>query len=239
MSPDPAGTTSSELDALTDVDEPTDEHGRPPQRRLTLALVGIVAVAVLAVAGAAGWLIGDRHTDSGSISEASVDAGFARDMSTHHTQALVMAGYTRDRSDNPAIQILARDIETQQYFQVGEMQGWLDDWGLSRTSTLPLMSWMTGHDHLQTDGLMPGMASTSEMNKLQTLSGQPLDLYFLQLMIRHHQGGLPMAQYAAEHAGEPYVRNLAQKMAQAQSNEIVQMEQLLRQLGGSPLPAPN
>ena len=86
---------------------------------------------------------------------------------------------------------------------------------------------------------MPGMATQSEINKLLSLTGKPLDIYFLQLMIRHHQGGIPMAQYAAAHAGRAYVRDLARKMVQNQSNEIVTMEQLLRQLGGSPLPPPD
>ncbi len=48
-----------------------------------------------------------------------------------------------------------------------------------------------------------------------------------------------MEQYALEHASEPYVRNLAQKMITLQTSEIVAMEQLLRQLGGTPLPAPS
>jgi uncharacterized protein (DUF305 family) len=56
-------------------------------------------------------------------------------------------------------------------------------------------------------------------------------------MIQHHQGGLPMAQYAADHAAESYVRNLAVKMVQLQSSEIISMEQTLRQLGATPLPA--
>ena len=86
---------------------------------------------------------------------------------------------------------------------------------------------------------MPGMATQSEINKLLSLTGKPLDIYFLQLMIRHHQGGIPMAQYAAAHAGQSYVRDLARKMVQNQSNEIVTMEQLLRQLGGSPLLPPD
>jgi uncharacterized protein (DUF305 family) len=77
------------------------------------------------------------------------------------------------------------------------------------------------------------------MDKLEQTTGPALDILFLQLMIRHHQGGLPMAQYAAEHAQNAYVANAAQKMAEAQSNEIVQMEQVLRTLGGTPLPAPD
>lgn len=227
----------------TDLEPPitTDEEPETvPPRRPLVVLVAVLAVALLAIAGTVGWLIGNSGSSGSSTpSESSVDAGFARDMSTHHTQAINMANYTRDATSDPAIQILARDIETEQYFQVGEMQGWLDAWGLSRSSTLPVMSWMGGSDHLQADGQMPGMASPAQMNQLENLKGKALDVFFLQLMIHHHQGGLPMAQYAAEHAQSDYVRNLAQKMAQAQSNEIVQMEQMLRQLGASPLPPPD
>jgi uncharacterized protein (DUF305 family) len=223
-----------------DLETPAATTERDASRRsFPVVLVAVLVVAALAVAGSVGWLIGNTDSGPSVPSESSVDAGFARDMSTHHTQAVDMAGYTRDNTGDPSIKILARDIETQQYFQIGEMQGWLDNWGLSRTSTLAPMSWMAGHSHLESDRLMPGMATPAQMDKLETLTGKPLDIYFLQLMIHHHQGGLPMAQYAAEHATEPYVRNLAQKMAQAQSNEIVQMEQMLRQLGGTPLPAPS
>lgn len=211
------------------------------RRPLTIVLVCVLAVAALLAAGAVGWLIGDNTSSSQATSpgDTSVDAGFARDMSTHHTQAIEMAAYTRDHASDSSIRILARDIETQQYFQVGEMQGWLGNWHLSRSSTRPAMSWMVGHDEMQSDGLMPGMASPAEMDKLETLTGKTLDVYFLQLMLRHHQGGLPMAQYAAQYATEPYVRNLAQKMYESQSGEIIQMEQMLRARGASPLPETN
>ena len=159
-------------------------------------------------------------------------------MSTHHAQAVTMAGYERDNTTDVALQNLATDIETEQQFQIGEMAGWLDTWGLPAVSSRPQMAWMAGHAHLTSDGLMPGMATPAEMTQLQTLDGKALDVFFLQLMIRHHQGGLPMAQYGADHASSPYVRRLAQSIVTAQSGEIVSMEQLLRQLGGSPLPAP-
>ncbi len=166
-----------------------------------------------------------------------MDAGFARDMSTHHTQAVIMAGYTRLHTTNASVLLLANDIYDSQTFQIGEMQGWLDTWGLTRSTTLPTMGWMSGHT-LDADGLMPGMATAAEISKLQSLTGNALDIDFLQLMIRHHQGGLSMEQYAVDHASKSYVRDLANSMLQAQSSEIVSMEQLLRQLGGTPLPAP-
>ena len=46
---------------------------------------------------------------------------------------------------------------------------------------------------------MPGMASPEELNELWTKSGKEFDVLFLQLMIRHHQGGVMMARYAALH----------------------------------------
>ena len=214
-----------------------DEDNRPNTSRLTIVLLVIIVIAAIVGAGTAGWLVGHR-TSGPHITASSVDAGFARDMSTHHTQAVVMAGYTRLHTTNPSVLLLANDIYNEQTFEIGEMQGWLDSWGLTRSTTLATMSWMGGSDHLLSDGLMPGMATPAEIAKLETLSGNALDVDFLQLMIRHHQGGLPMEQYAVSHASQTYVQTLAANMEQAQSTEIISMEQLLRQLGGTPLPPP-
>jgi uncharacterized protein (DUF305 family) len=86
--------------------------------------------------------------------------------------------------------------------------------------------------------LMPGMATDSEMARLKALRGTESDIYFLQLMVRHHQGGTAMMEYAAERATNPVVRNFAQKMADAQSAEISVMTQMLQERGAEPLPAP-
>lgn len=204
------------------------------RRPLTAALAVIALVAALAIAATAGWLL---RGDSASPSAGSIDAGFARDMATHHQQAVTMAGYTRDNTSNPQIKILAYDIETSQQFELGRMWGWLDAWDLPNTDpSRPPMSWM-GHTDLE-NGLMPGMATPAQMDELESTKGTKLDILFLQLMIHHHQGGLPMAQDAAAHASQAYVREAAAKMATNQSNEIISMAQLLRQLGGTELPPP-
>jgi len=46
-------------------------------------------------------------------------------------------------------------------------------------------------------------------------------------MIRHHQGGVEMASYAADHASERIVRTLAGGMVEAQTAEISQLQDLL------------
>jgi len=219
----------------------TEDAPSPPGRPLRTALVAVLCLAALLVAGGIGYVVGHR-VGSATPDAASVDAGFAWDMSTHHRQAVTMAGYVRDHSTDGVVRTLAYDIETSQFNQVGQMQGWLDAWGLPPENPGTRMSWMSGgHDmsSMASGGLMPGMATQAEVDKLQTMTGKAMDVYFLQLMLRHHQGGLPMARYATEHASQAYVRNAAQKMATGQGAEIVLMEQLLRERGASPLPPPS
>jgi uncharacterized protein (DUF305 family) len=210
----------------------------PP--RWLLVLLGVVSAVALLAAGA-GLAVATGLGGGRSPGETSVDAGFARDMSTHHSQAAEMAQVVRDNGSDPAIRLLAFDIETQQLGQIGQLRGWLQTWGLTPQSDVPPMAWMSG-GHATAGGHalaagdpMPGMATTAELAKLRSLSGKALDVYFLQLMIRHHRGGLEMAQYGAAHAAEPYVRDLASKIVIAQQAEVVTMEQQLRARGGTPL----
>ena len=221
-------------------DEDEQAVDLPSGVALRRVLIGVIVVALLVLAGSAGWLIrGGGSSNPANPVAGSVDAGFAQDMTVHHIQAVTMAGYERDNTSDPQMKVLAYDIETSQQFQVGQMSGWLDVWGLSRNDPHPMLWMGAQHAAHVVNGLMPGMATPAEMNKLESLHGNALDVLFLQLMIRHHQGGVPMAQYAEQHAGEPYVRLLAGQIVSAQNAEIVQMEQLLRQKGGQTLPPPD
>lgn len=215
----------------------------PPQARsgsLRRVLIGVIVLGLLLIAGGAGYLWGHDNA-SGTPAATSVDAGFAWDMSVHHRQAVSMAGFVRDHTTDPLVENLAYDIESSQNSQVGEFQGWLDAWGLPPESTQTQMAWMagSGHDHVSADGLMPGLATPEQLRKLDSLTGKALDVFFLQLMINHHLGGVPMAQWAADHAGKPYVRNAAQKIVDSQSAEVVLMESMLRERGGTPLTPPD
>jgi uncharacterized protein (DUF305 family) len=226
--------------ALTlDHELPTEPVSPPAGGSLRTVLVAVLAIAALVIAGGAGYLVGHRNSSPSMPDSTSVDAGFAWDMSVHHLQAVTMAGYTRDHTTDGVIKTLAYDIETSQFNQAGQMQGWLDTWGLPSQNPNAQMAWMGSvHMTMGSDGLMPGMATQAQIDKLETLTGKALDIFFLQLMLHHHQGGVPMAQYAASHASTSYVRNAAQKMATGQSAEILLMEQLLRERGASPLAPP-
>lgn len=168
----------------------------------------------------------------------SVDIGFLQDMSIHHEQAVDMATRARSASADPGVRRLAFDIETGQIAQIGRMQGWLELWQAPvQPISRAYMSWMDqggghqGSGHGVSMEAMPGMASSEELGRLRTATGAQLDVLFLQLMKRHHEGALPMLRYASQRATRPEVRNLATQMLRAQSSEVELLRELLAERG--------
>jgi uncharacterized protein (DUF305 family) len=207
---------------------------------LRAVLLTVIAVGLVVLGGALTVVLGIGRDDGST--PGAVDVGFSRDMAAHHLQGVEMANTALDRSEDPAVRGLAFDIGTTQTNQVGRMQGWLALWGYSATGG-DVMAWMAGDGghtgHAVAAGtLMPGMATEEELDGLRSLSGTAFDVEFLRLMMRHHQGGLEMAEYAAEHGETTVVRRLAQTVAESQTAETELMTGMLAARGGTPLPAP-
>jgi uncharacterized protein (DUF305 family) len=80
------------------------------------------------------------------------------------------------------------------------------------------------------------MASDQELRQLTSSTGPAMDVQFLQLMLRHHEGGAGMLDYAARAAQNPEVRNLASQMLTSQTAESQYLRELLAARGASPLP---
>ncbi|MFC4605755.1 DUF305 domain-containing protein [Rhodococcus kronopolitis] len=217
-------------------------------QRTALAVLGMIAV--LAIGFGLGFLANAfLHKDQATPVAGSVDVGFAQDMIVHHNQAVEMAAISIANAEDPAVRDLAYDILTTQQNQIGQMSGWLSLWDQPLLPTGDYMAWMDhdmsdmpGHDMGTTaeaasgTPTMPGMASSADMAALRQARGQESDVLFLQLMLRHHQGGLHMMEYGAEHAQVPTVRDLAQTMVDTQQSESDRMTALLAAKGAAPLP---
>ena len=226
--------------------EPDDDgwDGRDEEaaRWLRPVLVVVAVIGLLLLGAAGGLLIGLPGAPTPTPTAESVDVGFLQDMTVHHQQAVEMAAWERDRTTDPYVGKLAADIETTQNSQVGRMQGWLDLWNAAPLPVGGHMGWMAEptHDHGAGDvlAMMPGMADAEDLAALRAASGPELDILFLQLMLRHHEGGRGMAEYAAQHASVPQIRNLAAQMLSSQSAESDYLRQLLAERGAQPLPSP-
>lgn len=214
------------------------------------ALLALGVVAAIAVGFALGFLARTNFLggDDSVPASDSVDVGFAQDMSVHHNQAIDMSAIALTNATDQRVRTLAFDMLTSQQNQVGQMQGWLAVWDRSPVGTDGYMGWMSGDEHghsmssMSTEGsgpvaAMPGMASTEELAALRQATGPAVDVMFLQLMLRHHEGGLSMMEYAADHAETPALKQLAQSMISTQQSEATLMKQYLTEKGAQPLPA--
>ncbi|WP_331753508.1 DUF305 domain-containing protein (plasmid) [Streptomyces sp. NBC_00637] len=221
---------------------------RRSTRRLSRLLIGGSLATVLAVVAVVAVLL----WPSGSSTEAvpardSADAGFARDMAIHHQQAVELSFIVRDRTGNEDVRRLAYDVINTQANQRGMLLGWLDVWGLPKSSQKPPMSWMKGDmngmkgmagmegmDYKPHDGsLMPGMATNTQMDQLRKAEGEAAEILYLRLLTAHHKGGIAMSQAAAQMARTEQVRRLAQGMVEGQTAEMKLMADMLKQRGAT------
>ncbi|GIF48180.1 uncharacterized protein (DUF305 family) [Asanoa ferruginea] len=204
--------------------DPVVPRGRRP---LTIAAAVVAAVLVLIAVFGAGWFAHSRSHPG----DDSVEAGFARDMSTHHAQAVEMSMLALNKSTQPDLRLLAGEIVQAQQAQIGMMQTWLREWNLEPTGHKPPMSWMKDGASLMKNGLMPGMASAEDMTRLRNATGADFDQLFLHLMQQHHLGGIHMVDgiLAVSHEGD--VTWLAQAMANNQRAELEFIQQILTKIG--------
>lgn len=172
------------------------------------------------LAGAVGYFIGTR--DTGAPGPNSVDVGFLQDMITHHEQAIQMSMTEIVEGAEPGVQTFAREIVLFQSYEIGLMDRRLGEWGYRREQRSDTaMRWM---DMPVAAEDMPGRPSDAEMEAFGDFTGRDVDGRFLKLMQDHHAGGVHMAAYAAEHASDPFVRELAARMARNQRIEIGELE---------------
>ncbi|KAA8889388.1 DUF305 domain-containing protein [Nocardia colli] len=187
----------------------------------------------------------ENHTATPILN--SVEIGFVQDMTAHHQQALIMV-QRLDRNVDPGVLLLAQQLDDTQRLEIGTMLGWLRLANASPVPTHP-MAWMHSgeavpHEHSvaqpdqkkAADTLMPGMATMAELDALAAARGRDAEILFLQLMFRHHQGGIAMAQEADQLLPSGPVKETARSMIHAQGQEAGFMGVLLAQRGAAPLP---
>lgn len=178
-------------------------------------LLAIGSTLILAVALAAGCGSTDTHN--------AQDVTFARDMTPHHEQAVVMADLALAQASSQQVKDLATRIKAAQGPEITKMKGWLSSWGEKAMDhdMGGMKSGMAG---------MQGMVDDAGMQTLRGASGAPFDRLFLQDMTGHHQGAVAMAKVELDKGKFPDAKALATKITATQEREISEMGQLLRSL---------
>lgn len=217
-----------EADATT-TDESSDHEVVDDDEVIVLSWwqnpVNVIALilSTLLIGGLVGWMIARGGED---VADDDVSVGFLHDMRVHHDQAVAMSFMYLDRPDTePQLRTVARTIVASQSIDIGRMIQLLRDAGQDEASSDGVaMDWMgMGMD----ETAMPGLASEDQLDRLAAATGAEADALFAELMITHHEGGIDMADYAADNAGSDEVRRMAAAMAAGQQGEIAEIEGLL------------
>ena len=200
-------------------------------RRLTITGAGLLAAVLLSSCGRnnPGAAAGQPPTPSPLSPSATfnkADVSFASQMIVHHRQAIDMAQLAEQRASNTEVKQLAEQIKAAQEPEIDTMSTWLQQWG----QPVPSPSMNHGGHGNQGGQDGPGMMSDQEMSELEAASGIDFDRMFLQMMIRHHQGAVEMANAEQQHGENQPAQQLAAKIASDQTAEINEMQDLLTKI---------
>lgn len=173
---------------------------------------------------------------SNAATHNNADVTFAQGMIPHHQQAIEMSDMLLGKQGiDPKVVSLANEIKNAQGPEIGQLQGWLQEWGASATPA-PSTTGMPGHEMPggADMGEMPGMGggghgmmSQADMAALQNAQGAEASRLFLTQMIEHHKGAIIMAQQEIDNGQFPAAVEMARNIVSSQQAEIDTMQAML------------
>jgi uncharacterized protein (DUF305 family) len=141
-------------------------------------------------------------------------------MIPHHRQAVEMSALAASRAESAEVKSLAKEISKAQQPEIEKLSGWLKDWG----KKVPGAHEGHGGHH------MHGMMTPQDMAELKKSSGKDFDRGFLTMMTAHHEGAVQMSRTEEADGSSPQAKKLAGDIRRAQTREIKEMRELLKEL---------
>ncbi len=150
------------------------------------------------------------------------DVMFVQGMIPHHKQAVEMSSTLLKKSGISAdTAALAKQIQAAQQPEITTMEGWLTTWGKT------VDDGMGGMNH---GSMGDGMATDAELKTFAQADGTAAEKTYLEMMTKHHQGAIMMAQSELKNGKSPDTIQLAKNIATSQQAEITTMKKLLAAL---------
>ncbi|GGQ97016.1 DUF305 domain-containing protein [Streptomyces pilosus] len=219
-------------------------HNTALRRRV--AIVSAVAAGGLLLAACSGNDMEGMDHGSGSSASATAsqaagdnpapgafndaDVMFAQMMIPHHEQALEMSKLADGRASDAEIKTLAADIEKAQDPEIKTMKSWLKAWGKPESAQESMPGMDHGSGGMDHGSGMSGMMSEEDMKKLEAAKGTDFDRMFAQMMIKHHEGAITMAEDEQKKGRNATAKELAAAVVKTQSAEVEKFEKILDRL---------
>jgi uncharacterized protein (DUF305 family) len=176
----------------------------------------LVVVTLLA----AGCATPRTHTP---VADAQTDVWFMQHMVPHLRQTAAVVSLTRDQLTDPGLARLAGEVLGRSQADIDQLQGWLDQRGLSPH----------GHSHQRVDS-----RSQTDLERLSRRRGAALDLAFARVMTARSRASGKLAAIEAHHGRLPEVRQFARRLVAEQKLQVHQLRALMRNLRHQSGPRP-
>jgi uncharacterized protein (DUF305 family) len=159
----------------------------------------VVLAAMLSTVGAA------RAGPGDATDPATYEIDFMTEMIDHHQMGIEMAEPCVDGATHDDLRRLCDGIVTTQTAEIGQMREWLRAWYAT--------------DHEPSSGRM----MTAMVERLWSLSGDPLEITFMRMMIPHHLQAVRDADFCTTAAQHQELRELCAGIVATQSEEVESM----------------
>lgn len=189
-------------------------------------LVGFVIGAIVVWT----WIFvaGQNTTVTYTQAAQSLDAHFIEQMIPHHEDAITMSKLALQKAQRQEVKKLAQSIINSQGKEITQMKDWYKSW-FGRE--LP-----TGDGVMSQHGMMGPAAQKSlhmgvmgnETDVALLENATDFDRAFVEEMIPHHQMAVMMAQMLKSGTNRPEMKQLADNVVTAQTDEIEQMRSWLQ-----------
>jgi uncharacterized protein (DUF305 family) len=193
------------------------------QRFMKRRLGAVILLGLLGPLAACGGNDSSSGLSSGTDAHNKADVAFVTNMIPHHAQGVQMAKMVTTIDSNNKVATLAGEIQNAQRSQIEIMTGWLKAWG----EPAPMDMGGMGHGGMSMPG-MTGLMTPHQMQLLTKTSSTKFDQLWLQMMVKHHQGAIDMANTELRNGENTDAKALAQQIIDSQQAQITTMNRWLR-----------
>lgn len=142
------------------------------------------------------------------------DIAFVATLLPHHHLGMLLVDEATLRAGDVRLRRMVFEMGSYHDRELATLADWADQWQVASAVTFP------------------GEITSPDLERLPTLSGVAHDIWWLHLMIEHHEGAVEIADSALAASGLSEVDRLADDVRRVQSSELEAMHTLLVELCG-------
>ena len=157
----------------------------------------------------------NMNSDPGAA-DAPYDLQYLDSMIHQHNGAIMMAKMVLGKTERPELKAFAQKVIDDQSKEIDYMKQLREQWYAGKPQAV----------NMEMPGMVGGMKimTSDHMKEMDQMPPAHFDEHFLNMMIAHHEGAVTMSKEAQKKAEHPEVKQLADKIIEAQGPEIEQMK---------------